>query len=89
MAMQGFEEDDQQGAGVAPIELQRAATAPRIVKFLQPDGSIWEYEDNFVMPDDNPETLPDDQENTETVPEGQIDVEIHEERVGDHELLIQ
>ncbi len=38
----------QQGAGPSHIEQNNEGATPRTVKFLQPDGSIWEYKDNFV-----------------------------------------
>ena len=46
---------------------------PKIIKFLNEDGSIWEYEDDFVMP----EKLKDD---AETVAEEQHIEERKEER---------
>ncbi len=79
---------DQHREAAVPKEPKTpGATMPRIIKFLQPDGSIWEYEDTFVYPDGLKDN--NNNNNPETVVQDQYSEEIHEERGDDLDLLIR
>ncbi len=73
---------DAQGGIGEEMQPPRLKKPHRIVKFLQPDGTIWEYEDNFVEPDEwkNPNNMVADDQYTQEIQDG---------RDGDQELLIQ
>ncbi len=72
---------DQPGACTAQEETKTTGMHPKITKFLQPDGSIWEYQDMYMEADGW-------KDNLETCVEDQYHEEIVGEREGDKDLLI-
>ncbi len=70
---------DQPGAGT---DQEETGVHPKITKFLQPDGSIWQYQDMYIEADGS-------KDNFETCVEDQYHEGIVEEREGDKDLIIE